>query len=113
MRSTLLKRVGVDQLPWVLLASAVLLVVTTDALGRLLARTDRPRALPSVRRATRSGKELPPGAAVHARVDRVVFGAADPRTGAAGSVMNILDHPINLVIIFTIQRYAHQPAKGG
>ncbi len=30
------------------------------------------------------------GALVHARVHRVVFGAADPRTGAAGSVMNIL-----------------------
>lgn len=32
------------------------------------------------------------GAMVHARVDRLVFGAADPRTGAAGSVMNLLQH---------------------
>ena len=31
------------------------------------------------------------GAMVHARVARVVFGAADPRAGAAGSVFNILD----------------------
>ncbi len=31
------------------------------------------------------------GAMVHARVSRVVFGATDPRTGAAGSVFNILD----------------------
>jgi len=30
------------------------------------------------------------GAIVHARVERVVFGAADPRTGAAGSVFDLL-----------------------
>jgi tRNA(adenine34) deaminase len=30
------------------------------------------------------------GAMVHARVQRVVYGAPDPRTGAAGSVFNIL-----------------------
>ena len=29
------------------------------------------------------------GAMLHARVDRVVFGAADPRTGVAGSVINL------------------------
>jgi len=29
------------------------------------------------------------GAMLHARVGRVVFGAADPKTGAAGSVLNI------------------------
>ena len=29
------------------------------------------------------------GAILHARVERVVFGAADPKTGAAGSVLNI------------------------
>lgn len=32
------------------------------------------------------------GAMLHARVDHVVFGAADPRTGAAGSVLNLFDH---------------------
>jgi tRNA(adenine34) deaminase len=31
------------------------------------------------------------GAMFHARVDRVVFGAADPRTGVAGSVLNLFD----------------------
>lgn len=31
------------------------------------------------------------GAIVHARVSRVVYGATDPRAGAAGSVFNILD----------------------
>jgi tRNA(adenine34) deaminase len=30
------------------------------------------------------------GAIVHARVQRVVFAASDPRTGAAGSIYNIL-----------------------
>jgi tRNA(adenine34) deaminase len=29
------------------------------------------------------------GAMLHARVERVVFGAADPKTGAAGSVLNV------------------------
>jgi tRNA(adenine34) deaminase len=29
------------------------------------------------------------GAMLHARVERVVFGAADPKTGAAGSILNV------------------------
>ena len=29
------------------------------------------------------------GAMLHARVERVVFGAVDPKTGAAGSVLNV------------------------
>ncbi|HVN43115.1 MAG TPA: tRNA adenosine(34) deaminase TadA [Steroidobacteraceae bacterium] len=33
------------------------------------------------------------GAMVHARVERLVFAAADPRAGAAGSVFNIVQHP--------------------
>lgn len=32
------------------------------------------------------------GALVHARVGRVVYAASEPRTGAAGSVMNVLQH---------------------
>ena len=31
------------------------------------------------------------GAILHARIKRLVFGAYDPKTGAAGSVFNILD----------------------
>jgi len=31
------------------------------------------------------------GALIHARVQRVVFGTTDPRTGAAGSMFNILN----------------------
>jgi tRNA(adenine34) deaminase len=33
------------------------------------------------------------GAAVHARLDRVVFGCPDPRGGAAGGLMNLLQEP--------------------
>jgi tRNA(adenine34) deaminase len=32
-------------------------------------------------------------AMVHARVDRVVYGASDPKTGAAGSVFDLLTDP--------------------
>ena len=32
------------------------------------------------------------GAIVHARLPRVVFGASDPRTGACGSVFNLVQH---------------------
>lgn len=32
------------------------------------------------------------GAMLHARVQRVVFGAPDPKTGAAGSVLNLFGH---------------------
>jgi len=33
------------------------------------------------------------GALVHARISRVVYGANDPKTGADGSVMQVLNHP--------------------
>ena len=33
------------------------------------------------------------GAAMHARLSRVVFGATEPKTGAAGSVLNLFDNP--------------------
>ncbi|MBY6186128.1 tRNA adenosine(34) deaminase TadA [Marinobacter hydrocarbonoclasticus] len=33
------------------------------------------------------------GALVHARVGTVVYGASDPKTGAAGSIMDLLRHP--------------------
>jgi tRNA(adenine34) deaminase len=32
-------------------------------------------------------------ALVHARVTRLVYGAPDPRTGAAGSILNLVQHP--------------------
>jgi tRNA(adenine34) deaminase len=33
------------------------------------------------------------GAMIHARLDRLVFAAADPKTGAAGSVLSVINHP--------------------
>jgi tRNA(adenine34) deaminase len=33
------------------------------------------------------------GAMIHARLDRLVFAAPDPKTGAAGSVLDVLNHP--------------------
>jgi len=33
------------------------------------------------------------GAMVHARIKRLVYGAVDPKTGAAGSVLDIVRHP--------------------
>ncbi len=33
------------------------------------------------------------GAMVHARITRVVYGATDPKSGAAGSVFNLLESP--------------------
>lgn len=33
------------------------------------------------------------GALVHSRVSRLVYGAADPKAGAAGSVLLVLNHP--------------------
>ncbi len=32
------------------------------------------------------------GAMIHARLERLVFGALDPKAGAAGSVMSVLNH---------------------
>jgi tRNA(adenine34) deaminase len=43
------------------------------------------------------------GAIVLARVPRVVYGAADPKTGAAGSVLNVLAEP----------RLNHRPEVAG
>ena len=33
------------------------------------------------------------GAILHARIQRLVFAAADPKAGACGSVLNVTDHP--------------------
>jgi len=33
------------------------------------------------------------GAMIHARIDKLVFAAADPKAGACGSVLSVLNHP--------------------
>jgi tRNA(adenine34) deaminase len=33
------------------------------------------------------------GAMIHARLDRLVFATADPKAGACGSVLSVLNHP--------------------
>jgi tRNA(adenine34) deaminase len=33
------------------------------------------------------------GAMIHSRIDRLVYAAADPKAGAAGSVLEVLNHP--------------------
>ncbi|MBB6146525.1 tRNA(adenine34) deaminase [Silvibacterium bohemicum] len=33
------------------------------------------------------------GAMIHARIQRLVYAAADPKAGAAGSVLEVLNHP--------------------
>ena len=33
------------------------------------------------------------GALVHVRIRRLIFGCADPRSGAAGGIINLLQHP--------------------
>ena len=33
------------------------------------------------------------GAMIHARLDRLVFAAADPKAGACGSVLRVINHP--------------------
>lgn len=33
------------------------------------------------------------GAMIHARIQRLVYGAADPKAGAGGSVLDVLNHP--------------------
>jgi tRNA(adenine34) deaminase len=33
------------------------------------------------------------GAIIHARIARLIYGAADPKAGAAGSVVEVINHP--------------------
>lgn len=33
------------------------------------------------------------GALIHARIDRLVYGAPDPKAGACGSVLSVINHP--------------------
>jgi tRNA(adenine34) deaminase len=61
------------------------------------------RVLDSVLYVTLEPCAMCAGAMVLARVPRVVYGAADPKAGAAGSVMNVLAEP----------RFNHRPEIAG
>ena len=60
------------------------------ALRAAAARTGNYRLVDNTLYVTLEPCPMCAGALVHARVARVVFGAADPRAGAAGSVFNLL-----------------------
>ncbi len=60
------------------------------ALRQAAARIGNYRLLDSTLYVTLEPCPMCAGALVHARVGRVVFGAADPRAGAAGTVFNLL-----------------------
>jgi tRNA(adenine34) deaminase len=61
------------------------------------------RVLDSVLYVTLEPCAMCAGAIVLARVPRVVYGTVDPKAGAAGSIMDLLDHP----------RLNHRPAVAG
>jgi tRNA(adenine34) deaminase len=61
------------------------------------------RILDAVLYATLEPCAMCAGAIVLARVPRVVFGASDPKAGAAGSVLDVLAEP----------RFNHRPAVAG
>jgi len=42
------------------------------------------------------------GAMIHARLARVIYGADDPKTGAAGSVFDLLGHPAHNHVVEVI-----------
>jgi len=52
------------------------------------------------------------GAMIHARIDRLVFAAADPKAGAAGSVLAVVNHPkLNHQITVEQGIFAEQTAE--
>src|SRR4051794_31499650 len=73
------------------------------ALGEAAARIGSWRALGTVLYVTLEPCAMCAGAIVLARVPRVVFGTADPKAGAAGSVLDVLAEP----------RFNHRPEVAG
>jgi tRNA(adenine34) deaminase len=73
------------------------------ALREAAARLGSWRVLESVLYVTLEPCAMCAGATVLARVPRVVFGAADPKAGAAGSVLDVLGEP----------RFNHRPEVAG
>src|SRR5215218_651085 len=63
------------------------------ALRAAAARSDSYRLLGTTLYVTLEPCAMCAGAMVHARVQRLVYAATDPRAGAAGSVFNVVQHP--------------------
>jgi tRNA(adenine34) deaminase len=52
------------------------------------------------------------GAMIHARLDRLVYAAADPKAGAVGSVLEVLNHPsLNHKMVVTSGELAEESAE--
>jgi tRNA(adenine34) deaminase len=52
------------------------------------------------------------GAMIHARLARLIYAAADPKAGAAGSVLEVLNHPrLNHQMIVTSGELAEESAE--
>jgi tRNA(adenine34) deaminase len=52
------------------------------------------------------------GAMIHARIDRLVFAADDPKAGAAGSVLSVLNHAaLNHQIVLERGLLANESAR--
>lgn len=63
------------------------------ALREAAARVGNHRVGESVMYATKEPCAMCAGAMVHARIKRLVYGAKDPKAGADGSVLTVLNHP--------------------
>ena len=63
------------------------------ALRQAAARLGNHRLTGCVMVATIEPCSMCAGALIHARIARLVYGAADPKAGAAGSVLQVINHP--------------------
>jgi tRNA(adenine34) deaminase len=63
------------------------------ALRQAAARLGNHRLLGCTMVATIEPCSMCAGALIHARISRLVYGAADPKAGAAGSTIQIINHP--------------------
>ena len=63
------------------------------ALRQAAARLGNHRLTGCVLVATTEPCSMCAGALIHARIARLVYGASDPKAGAAGSVLQVINHP--------------------
>ncbi|HLW53133.1 MAG TPA: tRNA adenosine(34) deaminase TadA [Candidatus Angelobacter sp.] len=63
------------------------------ALRQAAARVGNRRLIGAMLFATIEPCAMCAGAMVHARLSRLIYGAGDPKAGAAGSVLQVINHP--------------------